>query len=159
MPSVRERSPKERETLMFDNPEAAREFSEQVGRQLEQSRQPGVDQRREIVAQRVAQQFEREGEAVNLVRQPWIHTQEEHEEAQHLVDIAFEQDLRAALKAARSSDHYPRNVDLFHDVLTSELYRLVADTAVNRQPVGLWVIGGIVLVLLGALLIAVLAFL
>lgn len=142
------RSPHERETLIFSTPERAEKFTERVLGRLEKVSLPGLGHKRQIVAEAIAQEFEREGEAVSLVRQPWEHTPQEHHEAQQLVDVAFAQDLPAAIRVARQSTHYPRNLDLLHDVLTGEMYQLVARQHLNRQPLGwsLWLAIGIVVI-------------
>lgn len=142
-----ERSPHERETLHLPNPEAARSWQEKLSPQLEQAKTPGVDARREAVADAVAQEFAAAGEGVSIVREPWDHTPEEHAEAQQLVDLAFAKDLNAALRSARQSPHYPRNLDLFHDVLTSELYELVREHQLHRQPLGAGIIATAAVVL------------
>lgn len=156
-----ERSPLERETLIFPTPEAASDFREHVGEQVKRSpATPGDDQPKEVIAQAVAQQFSQVGEAVNLVREPWLHTQAEHTEAQQLVDIAFARDLHSAIKVARQSPHYPRNLDLFHDVLTGEMYDLLKQEKLNHQSVlGIAgpVIAVVLLTLLAGLLVWVLA--
>lgn len=134
-PSPAERSPHEQATLIFDRPEAGQQFREQIAEKLPAAQAGGVDHRRDVVAAAVTEQFAANSEGGSLIREPWQHTRAEHAEAQQLVDIAFAQDLPAALKAARQSPHYPRNLDLFHDVLTDELYTLIRDHQVNQQPV------------------------
>lgn len=134
MPAVPERSPRERETLIFSTPEAAQEFSQQVQEKLRQPQTPGVNEQRERVGEAVAGQFVQHGESVAALRQPWEHSHAEHAEVQQLVDMAFAKDLPTALRQARTSAHYPRNLDLFHDVLTSELYDLVREQHINQQP-------------------------
>jgi hypothetical protein len=152
MPTPHERTPQERETLMFPNPEEAREFSERAHERLQREQQPGLKRDREIVGEEVAQEFERRGEPVEIIREPWDHTHEEHEEVQTLIDTAFEKDLGVALRKAKHSPHYPRNLDLFHDVLTSQMYELITQRQLNKQPLAIWVA-----VIVGAVL-GVLAF-
>ncbi|MEX1112561.1 MAG: hypothetical protein WEC84_03800 [Candidatus Andersenbacteria bacterium] len=153
-----ERTPQERETLIFSNPDQAQEFAEKATEKIATPK--GSRSRKEIIGQQLAQEFERSGEAVgSIVTHPWEHTQQEHEEVQQLVNIAFEKDLPTALKAARSSKGYPRNIDLLHDVLTTEMYDLVRDSHLNRQPTGLaWItVVGLVL-LVGVITTLVLFF-
>lgn len=137
MVEERERTSQERETLIFPTREAAQEWQEQFGEQLRRGEGRVVRRRRELLREELAREFERQGEGVGLIAQPWEHTTQEHAEVQHLVDIAFARDLPAALKAARSSEHYPRNIDLFHDVLTTEMYELLQEHKLNRQPLSL----------------------
>jgi hypothetical protein len=136
MPSGRERSPQERETLIFSSPEKAREFAERVDDSSRQEKVRGVKRRREIVADAVSDEFVKQGEAVNVYSQPWEHNKEEHKEAQELVDEAFEKDLLVAIKKAQKSQGYPRNLDLFHDVLIGEMYELLMERGLNRQRAG-----------------------
>lgn len=152
-----ERTPQERETLVFSNPEQAREFAEKVA---EKAATPeGSRSRKETVKQQLAQEFERSGEAVGTITHPWEHSQQEHEEVQRLVDIAFEKDLPTALNVARSSKGYPRNIDLLHDVLTTEMYDLVKDSHLRRQPTGLaWITTVGLLVLAGIIVVLALFF-
>jgi hypothetical protein len=147
--SPRERTPHERETLIFANQEAAQGFRENLQPKLTPT-VPGVDQGREHVAAAVAEQFHQAGEAVQIVREPWEHTPSEHQEAEALVDVAFAQDLPAAIKKARQSSTYPRNLDLLHDVLTGELYALVKEGQLRHQPVWGWLLA---LVAIGTLAI------
>lgn len=140
MASTRERTPQERETLLFSDPEAAQAWQEKIGEQLQQVKSPVVDRRRAVVAEAVAEEFAQAGVAVTTIREPWIHTQAEHEEAQHLVDVAFAQDLPTAIKLAQKSPHYPRNLDLFHDVLTGEMYDLLQESEISRQPLLGWLL-------------------
>jgi predicted ATPase len=151
-----ERTPRERETLIFSSPEAAQEFTQEVQEQLRQSEQAGIHRKRAVVATAVTKEFEKEGEAAEVVRHPWEHTTTEHAEAQRLVDIAFAKDLPAALRAARQSQHYPRILDLFHDVLTGEMYGLLHEHKLNRQPLA-WFLLAVACVVLGTLLLLVFA--
>ncbi|PIT97790.1 MAG: hypothetical protein COT71_04180 [Candidatus Andersenbacteria bacterium CG10_big_fil_rev_8_21_14_0_10_54_11] len=133
MASPRERTPRERETLIFQTPEEAADFREDVGERLARERRGGVRRERETVAEAVADELERFGEGVAMVyRQPWDHSEEEHTAAQQLVDLAFEQDLPAALAAARRRADFPRIVDLFHDVLTGQLYDLLRQQGMTK---------------------------
>lgn len=122
---------------MFSSPEAAREWRQEVAEHLREQ-PPGVGREREIVGQAVAKEFEALGEGVTIIRQPWDHTPAEHQEVQQLVDTAFAEDLPKALAVAKTSPHYPRNIDLFHDVLTGELYEFVKQNKMNQQPTALW---------------------
>lgn len=138
MASSFERSAVEKESLIFSDPEKAQEFT---GR-LEKRAEKGFsrESRREQLAEELVHEFEQEGEGVDRITHPWEHTSQEHEEVQQLVTIAFEKDLPTALRAARSSDHYPRNVDLLHDLLTTEMYDLVQESQLNKQATGLlWI--------------------
>lgn len=150
-----ERTPHERETLHLPTPEAAQQWQEKLAPQLEQARTADIDARREAVADAVAEQFAAAGEGVSIVREPWDHTPEEHAEAQQLVDLAFAKDLQAALRTAKQSPHYPRNLDLFHDVLTSELYTLVQEHELHRQPLGVGVLGTVTILAIVSFLILV----
>lgn len=155
MPSINERTPRERETLMFKDVETAQEFKEQTTEQLRQN-QGGVKKRRDVVAEKIAQEFESQGAPVTLVREPWEHTPAEHEEAQDLVDTAFQVDLPAALKKARESSHYPRNLDLFHDLLTNEMYEAIRESRLDKQPMVLWVTEIVVIILVAFLAVLLL---
>jgi hypothetical protein len=135
MAEDRERTPHERETLIFPSSDEAKGWLERVGERLSREDRRSVRRRRELLGEELARQFERHGEGVGLIPRPWEHTQEEHVEVQKLVDLAFERDLPAALKVARGSDFYPRNVDLLHDVLTTEMYELLQEHKLNRQPI------------------------
>ncbi len=148
MEKRRERTDWERETLVFPDQERAESFRQEVGERLQtQNEVKGVDRTKEKIGEIVAEQIAAAGEAVDSIKSPWEHTKEEHEEAQILVNTAFAKDLTAAIKQAQSSPNYPRNLDLFHDVLTSEMYDLVVTSKLNKQPLAGWVllIGGMVL--------------
>lgn len=149
MPPNKERTPQERETLIFPSPEEARGWLERVSERLRAEDRTGVTRKRELVAEEIAREFESHGEGIGAYILPWEHSVDEHREVQHLVDIAFARDLPAALKLARSSGTYPRNIDLFHDVLTTEMYQLVRDYKLHRQPlsVGVLITVGIILVI------------
>ena len=154
-----EREPREKETLIFSEPEQAREFAERVGERAHRDSTPGVVRRREAVGQEVANELARQGEAADVLSRPWEHTGVEHKEAQELVDMAFDQDLSVALKKARASDNYPRNIDLLHDVLTSELYEILQQRGINRQPLKSWpVTMGIIAVIVFLLCVWLLLF-
>lgn len=160
MPRSVERTPRGRETLLFATPEAAQEFSERARTRIEQQRQPGIIKTKEIIADEIAKEFAKDGEGVDSLKYPWEHTPEEHTEVQHLVNVAFEKDLQAALKQARASQHYPRNLDLLHDVLTTEMYQLMTQHGVNKQSTLVWGVAFAVLALvalftIGIILIAV----
>jgi hypothetical protein len=158
MPPSPERSQRARETLLFAQPEQAQAFAHEVGEKLQRQQGDTVRRDREIVGEAVAQQFDAAGEVTSSLREPWEHTAAEHEEVQKLVDVTFARDLSAALRVARQSDTYPRNIDLFHDLLTGELYQLVQQHKLNRQPLGGWGLAaagaviGALLVALGALI-------
>ncbi len=151
MPLSRERSPQERETLIFPSSEQAREFAERIDESSRQEKVRGVKRRRETVADAVSDEFVKQGEAVSSYLQPWEHDKEEHEEAQRLVDKAFEKDLSVAIKKAQGSDGYPRNLDLFHDVLVGEMYDVLVERGLNKQAVGKKIIVklGVVIVMFG----------
>ncbi len=148
-----ERSARERETLIFATPEAAAEFKEATGEQLRaQEKTAGVGQKREVIADAVAAEFAKEGETVALVKTPWEHTSVEHEEVQHLVDVAFAKDLPTAIKQARGSPHYPRNLDLLHDVLTGEMYDAMKGSGIAKQSILPWVLAFVLAVVVIAVL-------
>lgn len=160
MPSsknAQERTPREKETLMFSSPEAAAAWKEDLAEHLREM-PPGIDRAREVVGEAVRSEFEAAGEAVDVVRQPWEHSGVEHAEVQQLVDMAFAEDLAAALKAAKKSKHYPRNIDLFHDVLTGELYEYVKHHKANKQPLTLWLVEVAAVILMALLGVVALLF-
>lgn len=134
---------------MFPDKEHAQEFTERVAEQVREQPE-GVRRDREIMGEVVAEEFAKTGHPVSSYTHPWEHTSEEHTEAQRLVDIAFQQDLDAALKQAQSSKSFPRILDLFHDVLTGEMYDVLVQSQMNRQPLMNWlvVVGSILAVLL-----------
>lgn len=134
-----ERTPQERETLIFPTPDEAKGWMEGMAERLGHESGRGVRRRREIVQEEVSRQFERHGEGVGMIIRPWEHTPAEHEEVQKLVDVAFSKDLAVALRQARGSTNYPRNIDLFHDVLTTEMYELMREHGLHRQSVSLGV--------------------
>lgn len=154
MTERKERSPQERETLMFDTREKARAFGERAAERIRQEKYQGVSRVKEIVSEEIAQEIRALGEPMDeVVHHPWDHTYAEHNEVQELVDIAFARDLPAALREARASRHYPRNLDLFHDVLTTEMYGILLQSHLRKQPTGLWL-----LALLALILIALISF-
>jgi hypothetical protein len=132
------RSARERETLVFATPEEATAWREKLERRREEPGQEG--QRRTVVTKALEEEFARAGEDVRVVREPWEHTPEEHREVQELIDVAFAQDLPAAIRLARRSPHYPRNLDLLHDTLTGEMYELVQQHKLEKQPLWLWAV-------------------
>ena len=148
MANPQERSPHEKETLIFPNQETAQAFREQVSEKLSAPKPTGISQDKETIATAVAQEFTQHGEAVGALKEPWLHTPAEHEEVQQLVDVAFRRDLGAAIKQARQSQHYPRNLDLLHDVLTGEMYALLREGKLNQQPLGGWSIVILMIILL-----------
>ncbi|MDP3997593.1 MAG: hypothetical protein Q8P73_03785 [bacterium] len=152
MALTRERTPKEKETLMFAEREQAREFAERVEQRERQENRPGVRRRREIVGEEVAEEFARAGQPVETVKEPWEHTPEEHQEAQALVDVAFSRDLSAALHQAKNSPHFPRVLDLFHDVLTGEMYGVITEQKLNRQPIIGWGVAVLIVICLVVLI-------
>ncbi len=141
MAGQRERSPHERETLVFASPEEAKNFQERVVQKREQERQSDVRDDRSTISQELEKEFAQHGESVDTVKDPWEHSSGEHEEAQRLVNIAFEKDLSAAVREARKSKHYPRNLDLVHDVMTGQLYDMLREHKANKQPLSHWLIG------------------
>lgn len=127
---------------MFAKPEAAQRFSERVAERVQRQRQPGVKRDKEILGEEVAEEFAQAGETVaSINNRPWEHTPEEHAEVQQLVNTAFAQDLGRALQQAKASPHYPRNLDLLHDLLTTEMYEHLREAKINRQPTALWLMG------------------
>ena len=154
MASTRERTPRERETLMFSSPEEAKEFGERVA-ERGQTVVQGVRRDREAMAEVVADEFARHGDSVGQYEHPWEHDEEEHGQVQKLVNVAFTDNLETALKLARKSARYPRIIDLFHDVLTGQMYDELVKDKVNAQSlrsrmvlVGLGLIGLLVLLAL-----------
>lgn len=133
-----ERSAHERATLIFPTGEEAARWREGMAEKLESAQaerlRRGLGEAREVVGQELERQFALHGEAAGGLRTPWEHTPAEHQEVQTLVDAAFAKDLPAALRQARASAHYPRNLDLLHDVLTGEMYRLLLEHKLNQQP-------------------------
>lgn len=154
--SKERRSSKEQATLMYSTPERAQEWQESVREKIQAESGTEIRRDREVVAEAVADQFAEAGYAVSLSH-PWEHSEGEHQEAQQLVDLAFATDLTTALKKARQSPNYPRNLDLFHDVLTTEMYDLVREHNLNKQPLLGWLLFACG-VLLGAFLVLIVLF-
>ena len=146
---------RERETLMYSTPEEAQAWRERVQEKIRNEAGKSVQRPREVVAEQLAHEFANEGQGVSLSR-PWEHSAAEHAEAQELVDITFAVDLPAALKHAKRSPNWPRNIDLFHDVLTTEMYELVREHKLNQQPVTGWILLSLGVVLLAFVAIGVL---
>ena len=146
----KERSKYERETLVFPSAEAAQGFREKVDNGPVKLRRGAS--RRAAVAQQLQEEFAKAGETVGAIKMPWEHTPAEHAEVQQLVDVAFAQDLPAAIRQARKSGHYPRNLDLLHDVLTGEMYELMQQHGLQRQPLG-WIFLAGASVVVGTLLL------
>lgn len=146
------------ENLVFATSQEAQAFRESVEGRIDSSRMHGATRPREIVGEELAKKFEEHGAAVASLHTPWEHTQEEHAEVQDLVNIAFADDLQSAIRAAEKSSSFPRNMDLLHDVLTSELYDAVVQGRVNTVHAStktlLLVIVPIVLLLAAVLLFA-----
>jgi hypothetical protein len=153
--SKERRSPRERETLMHSTPEQAQEWREGVSEKLQAQAGKVVRADREVVAEAVAQEFANEGYGVTTLKHPWEHSEAEHAEAQRLVNVAFAKDLATALRQAKQSPTWPRNLDLFHDVLTTEMYDLLREHKLNKQPVVGWVLLGVGIVLAAILIGAV----
>jgi len=135
-----ERTPHEQQTLVFSNPEDAGRFRERVENKVTQPKASQQQSKRQAISEELAEEFENQGEVVSSLHQPWEHSEEEHHEVQSLVNEAFEKDLKSALKKAREGAHYPRNLDLLHDVLTNQLYDLMVQQRINKQMVLPWVI-------------------
>lgn len=150
MAERKERTAYERETLVFKSAEEAGGFRERVERPSIRLRQ-GLGGRARL-AEELQEEFARAGETVGVIKTPWEHTPTEHEEVQRLVDVAFAQDLPAAIRQARASGRYPRNLDLLHDVLTGEMYELMRQHGLQKQPLG-WTALAAVSVIVGTLLL------
>lgn len=133
-----EKAPRSNETLIFPTAEDAGEFRERVENRVNKPR-PKKDVR-SAVSDELTQEFEKAGEVPSTLHQPWEHTPEEHTEVQSLVNEAFQKDIASALAMARKSGHYPRNIDLLHDVLTNEMYQALVERKANKQPMLVWVI-------------------
>ena len=149
--SMSERTPYEKDTLIFSSPTEAREFTASVEGQWARPGEGAVT-KRDVVKNEVARRIEDAGEVLQTIHQPWPHTDEEHADAQQLVDLAFQKNLRVALREAKKRAYYPRNLDLFHDLLTGEMYDLVRETGMNSSPLLVWA-----LEIMGILLVAGLA--
>lgn len=146
-----------RERLVFHSPEAASDFVRDVEHRIQKEDKQDVSQPREIVSDELAKQFEQAGHGVSALTHPWEHTEDEHTEAQALVDIAFTEDLSAAIRQAEKSPSFPRNIDLFHDVLTGEMYDALVKSRSNVHYMPRWVVPALVL-LFALLFAAILAF-
>jgi len=147
------------ESLIFSSREGANKFIERVEKRNAQETRQGVRRDRELMADELAKEIEKEGEEFIDTNRPWEHSPEEHREVQNLVEMAFREDLVLALKKMRKSDNYPRIVDLFHDVLTDQMYEVLLKARLNKQGMsnGIWMLIGLVgLLVLGALVVTVL---
>lgn len=153
---IEDRTRRERETLVFHSPEGAADFTRSVENRIKEENKVGVSADREIVSQELANQFEIEGHGVAPFTHPWEHSHAEHVEAQQLVDVAFSQSLSVAIAQAEKSSSFPRNIDLFHDVLTGEMYEAIRNSRINTQHVPRWII--LLLVLFFALLLSAILF-
>lgn len=151
MAERKERSQYERETLVFKSPEDAGGFRQRVEQGEAVRLRPGAS-RRARIERELQEEFARAGETVGTIKTPWEHTLAEHAEVQQLVDVAFAQDLPAAVRQAKKSGYYPRNLDLLHDVLTGEMYELMQQHGLQRQPLGWMLLAG-ASVLVGTLLL------
>ncbi|MEK7499013.1 MAG: hypothetical protein AAB649_00210 [Patescibacteria group bacterium] len=144
------------EKLIFQSPERATEFVDHVENRIKQEQKPGVSKAKEIVSQELVKEFEIAGHGVQVLSHPWEHTQEEHGEAQQLVNISFTRDLTTAIAHAEKSPFFPRNIDLFHDLLTGEMYDAIFRARKNTQQVPVLLIIAIAVfftLFLGAILV------
>lgn len=135
-----EKSPSAKsESLVFSGVEQADNFREKTQENFDATAQKTA---REATAEVLAQEFSAAGHSVSYssLSRPWEHTPAEHDEVQDLANLAFERDLPTALAKARASKSYPRNIDLLHDVLVSEMYDEVVKHKVNKQPLLGWLI-------------------
>jgi hypothetical protein len=123
------------ETLAFSNPEQAQEFVERVQEKSQQKERVQNRDERKIIKEELVKEFAKAGQAISGIDKPWRHTPIEHTQAQELVNIAFTKDLKTALRRARHNQQFPRNLDLFHDVLTTELYEAIRQNHMNKQPI------------------------
>lgn len=126
--------------LVFVDSREAELFRKSLETKIAAERVPGIARGREIIGEELAKKFEEHGVGVLSLRSPWEHSQEEHAEVQGLVNVAFGHDLRTALRRAERSASFPRNVDLFHDVLTGELYDAVLGHRLNTVHASAWII-------------------
>lgn len=144
------------ENLVFANAQEAAQFRESVESGIAKNGPSGTHRPREILAEELAKKFEEHGAGVSSLHTPWEHSQEEHNEVQDLVNIAFADTLPAALRRAENSPSFPRNIDLFHDVLTGELYNAVTGQRLDTMRVSVLTIAAIALpivLLVGAILV------
>ena len=148
-----EKLPSANETLIFPSTEAAGEFRERVEARAAKPRRDV----RQAVSDELTQEFESHGEVPSTLREPWQHTPEEHDEVQQLVNEAFSKDIASALAKARKSGHYPRNIDLLHDVLTNQMYASLVEQKANKQPMAVYSIAILSVVLVSLLLIVLIA--
>jgi|SRR3989344_41242 len=126
------------DNLVFSSSQEADRFRESVEQRVAQEQGNGAVRRREIVAEELVKKFEEHGVGTSSLHRPWEHSQEEHAEVQELVNTAFAHDLRDALRQAENSPSFPRNIDLFHDVLTGELYAAVLGQRLNIVHFSAW---------------------
>ena len=133
------------ERLIFNSVERATAFTEHVEGRIQKESKPGVERAKEVVSQELAEQFEQEGHGISAYTHPWEHSEAEHVEAQQLVNIAFTSGLSSALVQAEKSPAFPRNIDLFHDVLTGKMYESMVSSRLNTYQVPRVVIAGIAL--------------
>lgn len=140
------------ETLAFSSPEKAREFSKRIEQRENRERHPEINRQREIIASELADEFTREGEAVTIMKTPWEHTKEEHQQAQRLVATALEKDLKSAIQEAKEQHEYPRNIDLFHDFLTTSLYKKIHSSGITRESPAPWLLIVVCIVIITILL-------
>lgn len=126
------------DNLVFSSSQEAAHFRESVESKIVDEHIPGAQRRREVLAEELAKKFEEHGVGVSSLHRPWEHSQEEHAEVQELVNTAFATDLRDALRKAENSPSFPRNIDLFHDVLTGELYAAVVGQRLNTVHFSVW---------------------
>lgn len=155
---IEDRTRRERETLIFQSPEGAEDFTRDIENRIQQEKKHGVVRQREIVGQKLAEQFDGMGHGVSLLSRPWEHTQAEHVEVQKLVDVAFAHDLATAISQAEKSPFFPRNIDLFHDLLTGEMHEAISRTRVPVRHIPLWIIlsiPAVFILLLAAILLFV----
>jgi hypothetical protein len=143
--------------LIFPSVARATAFSEMVTERIAQEKKPGVRRAKEIISHELEKQFELEGHGVSSYAQPWEHTQAEHVEAEQLVRVAFAHGLSAALASAEQSPSFPRNIDLFHDILTGKMYEALVSSRVRAvEHVPYWIIA--LLILFFALLLSAILF-
>lgn len=155
LPRINEDKEEKPESLIFNDKEGAKEFVERVEKRKAKEKRQGVHRDRELLADELAREIEKQGEEAVDTSRPWEHSPEEHREVQSLVEMAFREDLVLALRKMRKSVNYPRIVDLFHDVLTDQMYEVLAREGLNKQKLGrgLWIMVGVVgLIIVAAML-------